>query len=316
MRRSTKRKIFAITILIIICYLLISTIINVVTGISYRRTYEYKLIEHGYEKDTVAYFENYFDEKYLDWLLDNEKNDHIEPLTKEKYFVLTDMQKYLSYIDQTNSDDYTNVVALVNTGAYQGFYENITETNTDIPNQQILVNKFHQLPANFKPDEIVEISNFYAYAERTMDGAIYEIFKEMWNAAKDADATLIVISGYRSYESQDKLYESYLSSDGRLNADRYSARPGHSEHQLGLALDIVTHGYGLVEEFDETNEFAWLIANAHKYGFILRYPKDKEHITGYVYEPWHFRYVGTEIANYIHQNNITFDEYYAYYLAK
>ncbi len=314
MRRGTKRKIFAITILLIICYFLVSTILNAIETINFRKTYQFKLTTHGYDEATVKYFEDFFETKYLDYLLEINPNEHIKPLTEQRYFILKNMDKYLDYIKNNAVDDYQKVVAIINTGVDQEFYTNIKPANTKVSPYHILVNKYYQLDASYKPSEVVLISNLYAYDNRSIDASIYDTFKTMWQAAKDEGATLIVISGYRSYEAQEKLFESYLRTDGRVNAERYSAKAGHSEHQLGYTLDIVTHGYGLVPEFDETKEFAWLINNAHKYGFILRYPKEKEYITGYMYEPWHWRYVGEEVAEYIHNHDITFDEYYAFYI--
>lgn len=116
-------------------------------------------------------------------------------------------------------------------------------------------------------------------------------------------------SGYRSYSTQSGLYNHYVKEDGKANADTYSARPGHSEHQTGLAIDIVTSKGGFV--YENYQEYKWLIKNSYKYGFILRYPKGKENITGYMYEPWHYRYLGTDIATEIHNLNITYEEYVA-----
>ena len=102
--------------------------------------------------------------------------------------------------------------------------------------------------------------------------------------------------------------------DGVEAADTYSARPGFSEHQLGYSIDLTNGESVPFEEFHNTKEYEWLKDNAYKYGFILRYPKDKEYITGYIFEPWHIRYVGYDIAKYIYENNITYEEYYAYFI--
>ena len=316
MRRSSKRKIFAITLLILICFWLVSSVGNLISQLNYKKTYEYKLIRHGYDDVTAKYFEDFFDQKYLDYLLEIEKNEHIKNLTEEKYFILANLKDYIKYIEETKNDDYNEIITIINVGLNRDFYTDIEESDITINPYHILVNKYYQLPEDYQPEQIVDVSNIYAYANRKIDNSIYEILKKMWADAKEDDTTLILISGFRNFETQAIIYQNYLSSDGRLNADRYSARPGHSEHQLGTALDIVTHGYGLVPEFDETKEFKWLSENAYKYGFILRYPKEKEHITGYMYEPWHFRYVGLEVAEYIQNNDITFDEYYAFYLRK
>ena len=112
---------------------------------------------------------------------------------------------------------------------------------------------------------------------------------------------------------QKKLWDSYANQKGDEWADSVSARAGYSEHQTGYTLDIVTYNANM-SNFETTDEFKWLQANAYKYGFILRYPKDKEDITGYSYESWHYRYVGEETAKKIKKLDITFDEYYAYFI--
>jgi LAS superfamily LD-carboxypeptidase LdcB len=138
----------------------------------------------------------------------------------------------------------------------------------------------------------------------------------MRNVAKNEKGYNIVISSsYREYADQKELYDRRKKDKGEKEADKFAARPGHSEHQLGLAIDLDLYGK-TYEKFEDTEEYAWLLENCYKYGFILRYPKDKEDITGYSFESWHYRYVGKEVAKYIHENNITFDEYYEYYLNK
>ena len=117
------------------------------------------------------------------------------------------------------------------------------------------------------------------------------------------------MSSYRSYDYQVNLYNNYVKSDGKDAADTYSARPGFSEHQTGLAVDIYNKELPYTS-FEETKEFEWMQKNAYKYGFILRFPKDKVNITGYQYEAWHYRYVGKKAAKYIHDHNITLEEYY------
>ena len=129
----------------------------------------------------------------------------------------------------------------------------------------------------------------------------------MVDAAKDDNIKLKSVSAYRSYSVQKSLYKSYVKRDGVKKADTYSARAGSSEHQTGLAVDINTASSRA--NFQNTKEYKWLINNSYKYGFIERYPKGKTNITGYKYEPWHYRYVGVEAASIIHEKGITFEEY-------
>ena len=124
-----------------------------------------------------------------------------------------------------------------------------------------------------------------------------------------------IVSAYRSYEYQENLYNGYLKKESREKVDTYSARAGYSEHQTGLAIDI-DNGVTDYNKFHLTQEFNWMQKNAYKYGFIMRYPQDKINITGYKYESWHYRYVGYDIAKYIHDHNITYEEYYYEFIDK
>ncbi|MBE6643244.1 MAG: D-alanyl-D-alanine carboxypeptidase family protein [Clostridia bacterium] len=132
----------------------------------------------------------------------------------------------------------------------------------------------------------------------------------MFAAAQTEGIYLKMQSGYRSYTDQYIIYNDYVARDGQAAADRYSARPGHSEHQTGLAFDLTTTYYnGLWEGFADTPEGKWVAENCHKYGFIIRYPKEKEHITGYMYEPWHVRYIGVEKATAVYESGLCLEEY-------
>lgn len=156
----------------------------------------------------------------------------------------------------------------------------------------LIVNKSYPLPSNYNPGVNSE-------AKAALD--------QMFAAAKaEQNLDMWVCSGFRSYNVQKNLYNSYVRRDGVKNADRYSARPGYSEHQTGLAFDI---NYA-DSRFTGTPQAIWLAENAYKYGFILRYPEGKEHITGYMYEPWHYRYIGVENAAKIYSSGLTLEEYF------
>jgi D-alanyl-D-alanine carboxypeptidase len=160
----------------------------------------------------------------------------------------------------------------------------------------LLVNKTYGLPSDYYPD---------------VDPEAKDKVDQMIRAAREEiNREIIAFSGFRSYNYQKKLYNSSVETDGEEYAQRYSAKPGHSEHQTGLAFDLGGQmEYWLEPEFADTEEGIWLAENAHRFGFILRYPKDKEHITGYAYEPWHFRYVGEDHAKRIYEENLTLEEY-------
>ena len=175
---------------------------------------------------------------------------------------------------------------------------------------KILVNKYYYLDEDYIPENLEKISTTYALSDMRMVKEAKEAFEEMAKAAKKEKLNIIAMSTYRSYEYQVDLYNRYKKQDGEEKADTYSGRPGHSEHQTGLAADIY-NGQTNYTSFEKTKEFTWMSDHAHEYGFILRFPKDKEKETGYEYESWHYRYVGKEIATYIKENNISFEEYYA-----
>jgi D-alanyl-D-alanine carboxypeptidase len=134
----------------------------------------------------------------------------------------------------------------------------------------------------------------------------------LFNAAREDDVMLVARSGYRSYATQTALYNSYVNSYGQEYADKYSARPGTSEHQTGLAMDITAESinFQLDDSFGKTKEGLWLADNAHRYGFVIRYPEGMEGITGYFYEPWHVRYLGVRLATNIYKSGLTLEEYY------
>ena len=161
----------------------------------------------------------------------------------------------------------------------------------------LIVNKKTPLPASYDNGE---------------DSKARTAFEKMAEAAKAEGIELVAFSGYRSYEYQKTLYDRYVNRDGKEAADRYSARPGYSEHQTGLAFDIGEKGkedLWLTSAFGETKAGQWLAQNSHKFGFILRYPKGKEQITGFMHESWHFRYLEGDLATKIYEAGVTLEEY-------
>lgn len=299
--------------------ILILVIVFAIFGIRYliyRGTNEYKLKKLGYQKDEVAIIEKLEKEK-ISKILQIEYHASIPKLLKEKYFIFANLDDYLEYAKQNQDENLSHVVSMVNVGANHEYYDQnfVIPTKTDLKNEYlILVNKFHYLGKEFVPNDLVSVKNWYAYGENEIREEVYHQFITMFNDAQKEDLKLIINSSYRTYERQESLWNGYKRSQGQEWADSVAARAGYSEHQTGLTLDITTDGeYTTMDKFDQSDEFKWLSKNAHKYGFILRYPKGKEDITGYDYESWHYRYVGVETATKIYNMGITFDEYYAYY---
>ena len=158
-------------------------------------------------------------------------------------------------------------------------------------NGVLIANKSYSLPADFAPG---------------LDSTCYNQFCKLSNAAAQEGLNIYLSSGFRSYDYQAQIYNNYCARDGQAAADTYSARPGYSEHQTGLAIDVNQ----IDDSFIGTPEAIWLENHCHEFGFILRYPQGKQDITGYQYESWHIRYVGTDLATQIHNSGLTLEEYF------
>jgi D-alanyl-D-alanine carboxypeptidase len=175
--------------------------------------------------------------------------------------------------------------------------DQVLPTNPSFIQGILVANKRYPLPSTYAPEESKEAR---------------EAFNKMAAAAKLDGFELVAFSTYRSFERQETLYNQYVEKDGQAEADRYSARPGYSEHQSGLAFDIGERNFEqhwASATFGETPAGKWVASHAHEYGFILRYPVGKEKITGYMHESWHFRYVGVGPATDMYTSKKTLEEY-------
>ena len=228
---------------------------------------------------------------------------------KIDYFNNDYIDRYISYKEKNPDLSITQVVKNVNMNLDYNYYENTKETN--INNKDlILVNKYYYLKEEYVPDNLESINVKNANGDRKLVSNAKKAFEELSNTAAQEGLNIIAMSTYRSYEYQVNLYNRYVENDGKEEADTYSGRPGHSEHQTGLAVDVYNKNETYTN-FEKTKEFDWMQENAYKYGFILRFPKGKEKETGYQYESWHYRYVGKEAAKYIKEKDITLEEYHA-----
>lgn len=190
----------------------------------------------------------------------------------------------------------------------------LDERFTDTSSYLVIANKKHKLPDGYEPSDLAYPEVDMRYNNWTMRWDAAVALEEMFAAAEEEGVNLVMGSGYRGEAFQKVLYDGYVAEGGQAYADSISSRPGYSDHQTGLATDLCGQdaNYDLTQDFENTKEGKWLAANAYKYGFIMRYPKGKEDITGYAYEPWHFRYVTKEEAKKIHDagENMTFEEFY------
>lgn len=268
-----------------------------------------QLLDKGYSTEEVNHILRTGTDSDVASFLEKDYISDILDFLSLDYAKLANYDRYVAY----QKEEYTTeeeTVLRVNIGLDQPFYENadvITEFSIDV-----LTNKYHQLGENYIPDDLVSISEEYSLnPDQKMAKVARDAFEEMARAAEKDGMIIKARSSYRSYQDQLNIYQEYEEKYGTKGADGIAARAGFSEHQTGLVVDV---GADETSVFANTKEFQWMKEHAHEYGYILRYPKGKEDITGYNYEAWHYRYVGEEIAQYIKKNNITFDEYYVMFL--
>ncbi len=228
-------------------------------------------------------------------------------------FYPENFKRYINYHINKPDLSMQTVVFTVNLGLDIPFYENVTVIANPY-DRLVLVNKHNQLPSGFKQKNLVNMDRKYTVSDGKqylLEREAYEKFVQMADAARKEGISIRAVSAYRTEDFQRRLYNKKVKATGGRNADNYSARPGFSEHQTGLAVDINS----TKTSFEHTAVFKWLQKHAHEYGYILRYPKGKKWLTGYEYEPWHYRYVGIEAAKIIHQEGSTYEQYYAKYIA-
>ena len=212
-----------------------------------------------------------------------EKYKKLENINEKiNFFIEENIDRYISYKEKNNNLSLEQVIINVNIGLDNKFYTNVKPA-PNLDKYNVLVNKYNSLSKDYIPKNLQQIDTKYS-----IKGMM------MVSYAKDA-------------------YNKYAKKDGYDAADTYSAKAGFSEHQTGLAIDVY-NGSTNYTSFEKTKEFTWMQKNAYKYGFIMRYPKDKEKETGYKYEAWHYRYIGKEIAKYIYDNRITYEEYYVRFI--
>lgn len=210
------------------------------------------------------------------------ESDNTDVATVDKYGNITGVSEGTCTVTVTSADN-KNVSAKVNV-------EVKARVGLTYIQGVLVVNKSYSLPEDYNPG---------------VDATASAALAEMTAAAKNDGINLWIASDFRSYERQRTLYNNYVARDGKAAADRYSARPGYSEHQTGLAFDLNS----LEQSFGKTKEGKWLAANCWKYGFIIRYPQDKESVTGYMYEPWHVRYLGKDLAKKVYDSGLCLEEY-------
>lgn len=229
------------------------------------------------------------------------------------YFHADKIDRYLKYETSTIKEKVKEVNMDLDLKPYS-----VTHFYDEDSDLTMLINKYNSLPEGYIPSDLVDVNYVCEqgvdYSCSTMDKmqlrkTAAEAYEKFVEAGHKKDINMVAIATYRSYDYQSNLYNYYKAEKGEEYADTYYARPGQSEHNSGLAVDITFNGYNY-NEIEEKEGYDWILKNMHKYGFILRYPEDKTKMTLYGYESWHLRYVGVELATKLYKDNITLDEYY------
>lgn len=279
-----------------------------------------KLLSLGYSsKDINAIYEKIPNSVSI--ISTSKYNKDIINIMNLSYFKIDNLKRYLDYdimevksiydISNIKKDfNYEDVVTYVNANLDKEYYssDNLI-SNEDASKIDVLVNKYHKLDENYEPSDLTIIDSKYASGTQKLRKEAQIKFEEMASDMAKENLKIYAGSTYRSYTYQKGLYDRYVKKDGFSAAETYSARSGYSEHQLGLAVDIVNGKWDYLSENDK--EYDYLVKNSYKYGFILRYPRGSEYITGYMFEDWHFRYLGIELATKVFNSGLTYDEYIA-----
>ncbi len=269
------------------------------------------LLNMGYSNNDVSIILAHGNDKEVSDFAKRERVKYLEEFYQYPYAKLRNYDRYIKYTDETGEDEMTTVIHVNLNMDKEEYVDSKKQTKFSF---DMLVNKYHSVEKDFEPDNLITIAEKYTDDEKLKGNreAVNALI-QMMEAAKIDDLEMKVNSAYRSYEDQEELAEYYRKWYGDNYVTNYVAKPGFSDHHTGLAFDI---GNTSKTKFIESKEYKWLQNNAYKYGFIARFPKGGESITGFRSEPQHYRYVGKKIAKYIEENNITFEEYYVMFLDK
>lgn len=271
--------------------------------------YKEDLLHLGYNLNDIEIIQNKISNIDVKEYFLKEKYNNVSSYINALNFIPKNISRYVDYHNKNQNMTYDNVILNVNMNLDYEFYTNVNTLHNYL-DITTLVNKYNKLPDNYEIDDLVTLDNEYSKKGEKVREVIYNDLKKMFDEAKKDNINLDVISGFRTNEKQDTLFNNSIKKNGLDHALIYSAKPGYSEHQLGLAIDINS----VEENFKNTNEYKWLKNNSYKYGFIERYPEGKERITGFGYEPWHYRYLGVDVATKIFTESITYEEYVAKFL--
>lgn len=296
-------------------FLVIMTLCLCLSGCaqSQKKDEEAPIIELTHKRIQIGIYDNIDYQSYIKNVSDNVDQDLKEKITYNeidtskigKYTICYEVE------DRAGNHASQKLIVDVVTMYDQGIYSPIgIDVNTvdDPEDVTVLVNKINQIPEGWVPDDLVTVID----GTQQLRKEAAEAYNQFYQAAKDQGIEIYSISGYRTHETQTRYWTNMVNVYGEEYASQYSAYPGRSEHQLGLAMDVsyTTVGDRLSEAVADSDIGRFIVSDGYKYGFILRYPEDKVAITNYGYEPWHIRYVGVDLATKLHESGQTLEEYY------
>jgi len=266
-----------------------------------------KLIDFKYSIDDINKINSVVSDEFINILLEEYVYD-IGKYLDIKYFKEENFERYKTYFNGS----YEKTVLYVNIGLDKEYY---TDVNiNDKFSTTMIINKYNGVSSKFKVPELIKISDDCSVDdENYLASEAAVAFEKMCKEAKKDGYLILANSTYRDYEIQQQIWDKYLDLYGQSYNDKYITKPGFSEHHTGLAVDVKSANNNI---FKNSKEYIWMKENSYKYGFIHRYQESKVDITGIASEAWHFRYVGVDIATYIYEHNLSFEEYYAMFLEK
>lgn len=269
------------------------------------------LLEKGYSDREISMILAHGDDESILEFSKRDKVQYLEEFYSYDFARISNYDRYTSYMDENGDDEETTIIK-VNLDLDKEDYKDYKIV--DDYSKFVLANKHHFLGDKYVPKSLIKVPSTYTISgdgsAKGANEAVGEAIK-MIDAAKKDGLNLLINSGYRSYKDQEETYETYLGLYGQSYVDNYVAKPGFSEHQTGYCFDFAS---GSSNIFANSEEYQWMIKNSYKYGFVYRFLKSKEEITGVRHEAWHFRYVGVEAAKVMDTEELSFEEYYAKYI--
>ena len=277
------------------------------------RNYILKLDSKGYKKYTIDYLIRNINKTQMTEFLAKKYNKDYETYIKNDLFKYSKFDRYLAYQKKHKDLTVDQVVFRIELNLDKPYYEDskMVKNPDDIT---VLTNKYLQIPEDYEPKDLVDMDSKYAnnmYGQKKLRKEAYDAFVRMVDDAKADGVTFYAESAYRSFDYQEKLYKNYVASNGQEKANKFAAKPGFSEHELGLAIDLAN----IWTITTKGEEYKWLSKHAHKYGYIFRYKEEWEDITGYSAESWHIRKVEQKVATDVVKKNMSYEEYYIKYIA-